>query len=183
KVRPPKPAKDGAPAGMLPSVETWSWSSESEAGRTGGRSVKPRSAAEAVRCGGFKNVDGAWARAMWRFAGACVRHDIRMSLTKKLPAFLPQWNGTLSPLPPSAAAAAANGNSRGGADLSSWRVGYLRLHARTLTARDAKSTAHRVPDVRRMGVPKGREPLSLEEMWEMARVESFAPGDEVVFLR
>lgn len=38
-------------------------------------------------------------------------------------------------------------------------------------------------DVRRLGVPKGREPLSLEEMWQMAKVESYAPGDEVVFLR
>ena len=43
--------------------------------------------------------------------------------------------------------------------------------------------AHRGIDVRRLGVPKGREPLSLEEMWEMAKVESYAPGDEVVFLR
>lgn len=50
-------------------------------------------------------------------------------------------------------------------------------------AREAKNIAPRVPDVRRMGVPRGREPLSLAEMWEMARVESFAPGDEVVFLR
>lgn len=38
-------------------------------------------------------------------------------------------------------------------------------------------------DVRRLGVPKGREPLSLEEMWQMAKVEAYAPGDEVVFLR
>lgn len=42
---------------------------------------------------------------------------------------------------------------------------------------------HRVADVRRLGVPKGREPLSLEEMWDVAKVESYAPGDEVIFLR
>ena len=46
-------------------------------------------------------------------------------------------------------------------------------------ARGAKNIAPRVPDVRRMGVPRGRELLSLAEMWEMARVESFASGDEV----
>lgn len=38
-------------------------------------------------------------------------------------------------------------------------------------------------DVRKLGVPKGREPLSLEEMWQMAKVELYTPGDEVVFLR
>ncbi|CAM9289215.1 unnamed protein product [Ectocarpus sp. 8 AP-2014] len=195
KVHPPKPAKDGAPAGMLPSVETWSWASEM-GGTTGvGR---PKSAAEAVLVGGFAKEGGAWARAMWRFAGACVRHDIRLALTKKLPASLPSWDGTISAEPsPSpghpavVAKPATNGVPPAGMDPASaslsWRVAYLRLHARTLVARDAKnlgsSGGHRGVDVRRLGVPKGREPLSLEEMWDVAKVESFAPGDEVVFLR
>ncbi|CAM9496457.1 unnamed protein product [Ectocarpus sp. 12 AP-2014] len=180
---------------MLPSVETWSWASEM-GGKTGvGR---PKSAAEAVVVGGFAKEGGAWARAMWRFAGACVRHDIRLALTKKLPASLPNWNGTISAEPspsPShpavVAKPATNGVPPAGMDPASaslsWRVGYLRLHARTLLARDAKSLGssggHRGVDVRRLGVPKGREPLSLEEMWDIAKVESFAPGDEVVFLR
>eukprot|EP00903_Cladosiphon_okamuranus_P020548 g18860.t1 len=197
KVRPPKPAKNGAPAGMLPSVETWSWASER--GSTPGM-VKPKSAAEAILQGGFAKEGGAWARAMWRFAGACVRHDVRSALTKKLPSSLPNWDGTLATPPTSAPSVppppvdtAAPGATNGvpgvvdPAETSSWRVTYLRLHARTLAARDAKSLSsngsHRGIDVRRLGVPKGREPLSLEEMWEMAKVESYAPGDEVVFLR
>lgn len=60
----------------------------------------------------------------------------------------------------------------------------MSLYARTLNPREAKSLGStRTPDVRRLGVPRGREPLSLEEMWELARVESYGPGDEVVFLR
>lgn len=112
-------------------------------------------------------------------------------MTKKLPKALPSWNGALLPTTPSggskdggsSADTTGNANGNGKIDPSSWRVTYLRLHARTLTPREAKNVTHKVPDVRRMGVPRGREPLSLEEMWEMARVESFAPGDEVIFLR
>lgn len=78
KVCPPKPSKDGAPGGMLPSVVTWSWNDEREAANgDGGDGSKPKSAPEAVLRGGFKKEGGAWARAMWRFAGACVRHDVR----------------------------------------------------------------------------------------------------------
>lgn len=53
----------------------------------------------------------------------------------------------------------------------------------SLSSSSSSGGGHRGVDVRKLGVPKGREPLSLEEMWEMAKVESYAPGDEVVFLR
>lgn len=111
----------------------------------------------------------------------------RQVLTRKLPTYLTSWDGTISSTSsssssssPSAAATEGLGDEQ---EPLSWRVNYLRLHARTLIAREAKNLTNRVPDVRRLGVPRGRDPLSLEEMWEMARVESFAPGDEVVFLR
>lgn len=78
QVRPPRSSKDGAPGGILPSVETWSWSDVMEVASGGsvGRG-KPRSVSEAVLKGGFKKEGGAWARAMWRFAGSCVRRDVR----------------------------------------------------------------------------------------------------------
>lgn len=59
---------------MLPTVEAWSWANERA---VPGATTKPASAAEAVLRGGFPKEGGAWARAMWRFAGACVRHDVR----------------------------------------------------------------------------------------------------------
>ncbi|CAM9350679.1 unnamed protein product [Scytosiphon promiscuus] len=196
KVLPPKPYKDGTPGGMLPTVETWSWADE-RGGKPG--MPRPNSVSEAILRGGFPKEGGAWARAMWRFAGACVRHDVRSALTKRLPKTLPNWDGTVSDGPCSSppAPAADNGvhpeSSGAAADAAaaaanSWRVAYLRLHARLLPSREAKSLSssgggHRMVDVRRLGVPKGREPLSLEEMWDVAKVESYAPGDEVVFLR
>lgn len=74
-----RPPKSG---GMLPTVECWSWSDEISLHRDGANDDidvrrKPRSASEAILRGGFKKAGGAWARAMWRFAGACVRHDLR----------------------------------------------------------------------------------------------------------
>lgn len=74
----------------------------------------------------------------------------RLALTKKLPASLPNWDGTIAAEPsPSpghpamVAKPATNGVAPAGVDPApgalSWRVAYLRLHARTLQARDAKS--------------------------------------------
>lgn len=64
-----------------------------------------------------------------------------------------------------------------------WFLHFMFSLASLSCSSGSSSGGHRGIDVRRLGVPKGREPLSLEEMWEMAKVESYAPGDEVVFLR
>ncbi|CAM9527102.1 unnamed protein product, partial [Ectocarpus sp. 8 AP-2014] len=194
---PPKPAEDGAPAGMLPSAEIWSWAPEM-GGKTAGSAGQV--------CGGGRVCRGLReGRGRPGSRDVAVRWGVRaggthwLALTKKLPASLLNFDGTISAEPsPSpghpamVAKPATNGVPPAGMDPASAslsrRVAYLRPYARTLLARDAKNLGsstggHRGVDVRRLGVPKGREPLSLDEMWDIAKVEYFAPREEVVFLR
>lgn len=71
----------------------------------------------------------------------------RLALTKKLPGHLPNWDGTIAAAAAAAAAPSSSVKATNGvqpaafdpASALAWRVGYMRLHARTLSARDAKT--------------------------------------------